>query len=211
MDVVIDWITGLGGLLGGLGALFVGIAALWPHIRTRRIRVWRLLPGIILLVISAGIFIAHAIPPEEQSQPIYQQHSRECENPDEYMVGQMIWRSNASGLRVHGQFGCEGSSPWPAKAGYVKYNTVELRSIDHLYLIVRYSKHSASTTPIEIYLDEEAQPRATFIPENQGNWDRFTETDPIDLGQITAGTHTIKFSTDGQQHGVADLDKFTYF
>jgi len=136
-------------------------------------------------------------------------YTRECEYPDEYSVGQVAQRTNASGSEVHGQFGCESFDPWTARAGYVKYNIPELHSGYHLYLVLRYSKNSPSTAPIMIYLDEETQPRAVFIPNDQGSWNEFTETEPIDLGQIAAGAHTIKFSTDGQQYGVADLDKFT--
>ncbi len=139
---------------------------------------------------------------------VYSECTRECEYPDEHTVGQMIPRPNASGSEVHGRFGCENVDPWTARAGYVKYN-VELHRSDHLYLVLKYSKNSPSTAPIRIYLDEETQPRAAFIPKNQGSWNKFTETEPMDLGQITTGTHTIKFSTDGQQYGVADLDKFT--
>ncbi len=75
MDVVIDWIKGLGGLLGGLGVLFVGIAALWSYIKSSKKKVikqtgrkglWRLWPGIILLATSAGIFTTRAITVQEQ-------------------------------------------------------------------------------------------------------------------------------------------------
>lgn len=145
----------------------------------------------------------------EHAEP--ETYTRECEYPDEYSVGQVAQRTNASGLEVHGQFGCESFDPWAARAGYVKYNILELHSSCHLYLVLRYSKSSPSTTPIMIYLDEETQPRAVFIPNNQESWNEFTETELIDLGQITAGAHTIKFATDGQQYGVADLDKFTYY
>lgn len=141
---------------------------------------------------------------------VSQYYSRECEYPDEYTVGTVIWRSNASGSKVHGQFGCEGS-PWPGKAGYVKYKNINLRRTEHLYLILRYSKYSGSGVPIRIYLDEETTPRVSFYPVNQGNWDSFTDTATIDLGSVTTGIHSIKFETDGQQYGVADLDKFTIF
>lgn len=138
-------------------------------------------------------------------------YTRECEYPDEYTVGQVAQRPNVSGSEVHTQFGCESFDPWTARAGYVKYNILEFQSSCHLYLVIRYSKSSPSTTPIRIYLDEETQPRAVFTPYNQESWNEFTETELLDLGQITAGAHTIKFSTDGQQYGVADLDKFTCY
>jgi len=138
-------------------------------------------------------------------------YTRECEGPDEYSVGQTAQRTNASGLKAHGQFGCESSDPWTARAGYVEYNIPELCSDCPIYLVLRYSKSSPSIAPIMIHLDDETQPRAVFTPNNQENWNEFTETEMIDLGQIDAGAHTIKFVTDGQQYGVADLDKFTLY
>jgi hypothetical protein len=143
--------------------------------------------------------------------PIMKEYTRECEDPDEYSVGQTAQRTNASELKVHGQFGCETFDPWTARAGYVEYNIPELCSDCPIYLVLGYSKSSPSSAPIMIHLDDETQPRAVFTPNNQESWNEFTETDLIDLGQIGAGAHTIKFVTDGQQHGVADLDKFTLY
>ncbi|MDI6735353.1 MAG: choice-of-anchor Q domain-containing protein [bacterium] len=142
---------------------------------------------------------------------VAQPYTRECEYPDEWTVGGMIWRSNASESKVHGQFGCEGSPPYSGKAGYVKYKNINLPGSEHLYLTLRYSKNSSSSVPIRVYLDEETTPRASFYPVNQGNWNSFTETAAIDLGAVTTGIHSIKFETNGQQYGVADLDKFTIF
>jgi len=69
---------------------------------------------------------------------------------------------------------------------YVKYNIGDIPQADHLYLAVRYSKNSPSTTSIQIYIDDEPTPRNTFIPVNQGNWNQFTETSVIDLGNVGA-------------------------
>ncbi len=44
----------------------------------------------------------------------WQSYERECEYPDEATVGEMIWRSNASGAKVLGQFGTTADAPWPA-------------------------------------------------------------------------------------------------
>lgn len=134
--------------------------------------------------------------------------SRECEKPDEATVGQMIWRSNASGSQVHGQFGAAGYEPWPAQAGYVKYSTIDIPALDQVYLKLRYSKYSSASVPILIYLDDEPNPRAKLNLVDQGNWNQFAWTEPVPLGKIVGGIHSIKFSTDGQQYGVADLDTF---
>ncbi len=134
--------------------------------------------------------------------------SRECENPDEATVGQMIWRSNASGLQVHGQFGAAGNDPWPAQAGYVQYKAIEIPSLDQVYLKLRYSKYSAVSVPVLIYLDDEPNPRATLHLIDQGDWNNFAWISAIPLGKIVGGIHSIKFSTAGQQFGVADLDTF---
>ena len=140
-----------------------------------------------------------------ENQGIYE---RECEYPEESTVGQLIQRSNATGLNVHGQFGTIVSSPWSPKAGYVKYTNISLSSTNHLYLKLRYSKNSPESTPILIYIDNEQMPRATFYPLNQGDWDQFVLTAPIPLGSVEGGIHSIKFYTTGQQYGVADLDMF---
>jgi len=78
--------------------------------------------------------------------------------------------------------------------------------MNHLYLRLRYSKYSPSSVPILIYIDNEPVSRARYYPIDQGNWDTFVWTEPIDLGMIASGQHSITFSTDGQQYGVADLD-----
>ncbi len=136
-------------------------------------------------------------------------YERECEDPDDSTVGALIYRSNASGGKVYGQFGCESASPWGAQKGYVKYSSIQLHATEHLYMTVRYSKDSPSTTLIYIHLDDETVTRASFLPENQGDWNSFNQTEKIDLGGVTEGIHSIKFSTRGQKYGVADLDKFT--
>jgi hypothetical protein len=134
--------------------------------------------------------------------------TRECEEPDESSVGQMIWRSNASGSKVHGQFGTTAADPWPAKSGYVKYNNLTIPATDRLVLTLRYSKYSPSTVPILITIDDEPTPRATFYPKDQGDWNQFASSEPIPLGRVGSGTHSIKFYTQGQEYGVADLDVF---
>jgi hypothetical protein len=134
------------------------------------------------------------------------EYERECEYPDEHTVGMMIYRSNASSQKVHGQFGCEDTSGYPATSGYVKYVGINVPGAYNLFLILRYSKYSSSSVPIEISVDDEL--RASFYPENQWNWNVFTSTNAIPLGSVDSGVHSITFYTEGQQYGVADLDKF---
>ena len=134
------------------------------------------------------------------------EYKRECEHPDEFTVGQVIQRSNASVQMVHGQFGTVPA--WPVQSGYVKYNNIKTPRTDHLYLKLRYSKYSASDVPILVYLDDETLPRATIMPTDQGSWDKFVLTDSIDLGSVKRGVHSLKFYTKGQIYGVADLDRF---
>ena len=157
--------------------------------------------GIILVLIAVAAFFLLA--PKSWSK-----YERECEYPDSTTVGQTIGRSNASRSNVLGQFGTTNASPWPAQPGYVIYKNISTPKVDSLYLKVRYSKNSPSSVAILVYIDDEKNPRASFSPLNQSDWNRFTWTDPIYLGSIESGLHTVKFSTDGQQYGVADLDKF---
>jgi DNA-binding CsgD family transcriptional regulator len=133
-------------------------------------------------------------------------YERECEYPNDYTVGKVIQRSNASKEMVHGQFGTVAA--WPPQPGYVKYEDINTPGTDHLYLRLRYSKYSSSSVKIQVYLDNESSPRVSIPPIDQGDWDRFVWTDAIDLGQVKKGTHTLKFFTEGQEYGVADLDEF---
>ena len=135
-------------------------------------------------------------------------YEREAEFPDDFTVGTTIARSNACGQQVHGQFGTTGVPPYPAQAGYAQYIDITTPQLTNLYLWVRYSKDSPASTQIDVFLDDEVAPRASFVPQNQASWNAFTWTTAIDLGPISAGLHTVKFYTDGQQYGVADLDKF---
>lgn len=120
----------------------------------------------------------------------------------------MIWRSNASELQVHGQFGTTDAAPWPAKSGYAKYNNIYVPQTNRLSLRLRYSRHNGGSAPIQVYLDGEATPRAILTVYNQNSWDSFAWTDWTGLGSVSSGLHSIKFYTTGQQHGVADLDLF---
>ena len=131
---------------------------------------------------------------------------RECEHPDQYTVGTTISRSNASGQEVHGQFGTDPDSGYSAQSGYVKYAGIDMPRLDDLYLAVQYSKHSPSSVPIEVRINDE--PRATFTPTDMESWNAFTSTNEIHLGSVDSGTYTVTFYTEGQTYGVADLDKF---
>lgn len=143
-------------------------------------------------------------PPSATPTPLA---SREGEEPDESTVGQTMERSNGSGGQVHGQFGAIPGEEWPAQAGAVSYK-ITLPQTDQLYLRLRYSKHSPPSVPILTYLDGEPAPRASRYLVDQGDWDSFAWTEPIPLGNVGAGEHWIEFRTDGQQYGVADLDRF---
>jgi DNA-binding CsgD family transcriptional regulator len=155
----------------------------------------------LLIVIAAAIVWSLVRP----GKPAWT-YEREGEYPDEFTVGQVIQRPAASKEMVHGQFGTVAA--WPAKPGYLKYTGIETPLSDHLYLKFRYSKHSESSVPILIYLDDESKPRAAVVPVNQSSWDKFVWSDAIDLGRVERGVHSITFYTDGQEYGVADLDKF---
>lgn len=143
------------------------------------------------------------------TSPTLQIYERECENPDASTVGQLLARANASGGLVHGQFGTTTAPPWPEQSGYVTYQTSDLLETENLYLQLFYSKASQSAIPILIYLDDEPAPRTWFYPVDQFSWETFSITEPIRIGRMTAGLHTLKFVTDGQEYGVADLDKFS--
>jgi DNA-binding CsgD family transcriptional regulator len=133
-------------------------------------------------------------------------YEREGEYPDEFTVGKVINRPNASDEMVHGQFGTVPA--WPAQPGYVKYSNIETPRTEHLFLRLRYSKYSSSSVTIQVYLDDESEPRFAILPVDQGDWDKFVWTDLIDIGSVERGVHTIRLYTAGQVYGVADLDKF---
>ena len=162
----------------------------------------------ILLGIIATALIIYGISRINPLQPAaWKGYEIEAGNPDEATVGQKIYRSNASGSKVYGQFGSTAASPFPAQPGYVIYQHINTPQVDQLYLKLRYSKNSPSSVPILIYIDDEPDPRASIHLLDQQNWDQFTWTEPILLGKIKSGVHAIKLFTVGQQYGVADLDQ----
>ncbi len=164
----------------------------------------RFLLYLILIVASIGLvfFLSSLVGTLKVRAWSYE---REAENPDESTVGQALPRTNASGSEVHGQFGTIPA--WPAQPGFVRYNNIEIPKTDTLYLKLRYSKYSTSSVLILIFLDNETIPRASLLPKDQGDWNRFTWTEPILLGKVESGIHSIMFYTEGQVYGVADLDK----
>jgi len=135
-------------------------------------------------------------------------YEREAEFPDEFTVGQDVDRSNASDKKVHGQFGSQNFDPWLPQTGFAKYYNIEIPKSSVLYLQLSYSKFSKSSVPILIYLDDEQDPRQSIYPIDQGDWNKFIWTERIALGEIKKGVHAIKFFTNGQEFGVADLDMF---
>jgi DNA-binding CsgD family transcriptional regulator len=153
---------------------------------------------VLLITVSVWAFLA--------SKTKAWSYEREGEHPDEYTVGSVLQRSSASDQMVHGQFGVVPA--WPAQPGYVKYENIKIPRAEHLYLRLRYSKYSSASVPILVYLDDELTERAAIPLIDQGGWDKFVWTDVIDLGSVERGVHSIKFYTDGQEFGVADLDKF---
>jgi len=135
-------------------------------------------------------------------------YEREAEFPDRFTVGQDVARSNASGEKAHGQIGTIGVEPWSPQSGELEYYNIEVPKSTDVFLRVRYSKFSVQSVRILIFLDQEETPRAFILPIDQGGWNKFTWTDWISLGKVSKGTHSIKFQTNGQEFGVADLDKF---
>lgn len=134
---------------------------------------------------------------------------RECENVDDYSVGDPnnVFRTGTSGGKVLGQFGCKGKSPYNSKSGYAKYN-VQISDTCNLDIDIRYSCNNIHSISIRIYIDNEYEPRANFYPENTHDWNSFKNTGKINIGPVTAGSHSITFKTDGAMYGVADLDYF---
>jgi DNA-binding CsgD family transcriptional regulator len=159
--------------------------------------------GIILAFLAFIVLYLYLSLPKS-----WEGYERECEYPDESTVGQTIGRSNASGDQVHGQFGAMAVEPWSGMAGEVVYKNISTPRVEELYLQIRYSKNSPPSAPILVYLDGEESPRASVYPQDQKEWDRFAWSDPIYLGSVESGVHSITFSSVGQQYGVADLDKF---
>jgi DNA-binding CsgD family transcriptional regulator len=160
---------------------------------------------IILVLLAIGILVLTILVSKPKKAWVYE---REAEFPDEFTIGQDLDRTNASGSKVHGQFGSQGTEPWSAQPGFVKYYNIEVTRSDILYLQLKYSKFSKSSVPILIYIDDEQNPRVSIYPTDQGDWNKFIWTERIPLGKVTKGIHSIKFFTNGQLFGTADLDNF---
>ena len=88
-----------------------------------------------------------------------------CENPSSATVGMLIFRSNAMHGQVWGQIGTEDISPFNPVAGRVSFNNIPGSGMK--YIKIRYSKHSPSTVPIEILVNNEKQ--MDYLPANQGS------------------------------------------
>jgi DNA-binding CsgD family transcriptional regulator len=162
----------------------------------------------VIIVIAAALILIFAVNFFLSMPRSWKGYERECEYPDRSTVGQAIGRSNASDDGVHGQFGAGSSDPWPAVAGQVVYENISTPAVEQLYLKLHYSKNSPASVPILVYLDGEKTPRASIYPQDLKDWNRFSWTDPVFLGSVGSGVHTITLSTTGQQYGVADLDEF---
>ena len=89
-----------------------------------------------------------------------------------------------------------------AVARFVEYEGIDAPVLVQAYLQVRFSKHSPATVPVEVHID--GGHRALFVPADQGSWDAFAWTEPVSLGTVLAGSHTLTLETEGQQSGVAD-------
>ncbi len=135
-------------------------------------------------------------------------YEREAELFDAASTGKPGDRAAASAAKAFVQFGCRDEPPCTAQGGQVRYDGLALPETEHLWISVRYSKHGAPAASIKVFLDDEEAPRAAFTPGDQGSWNDFSWTDPLDLGRIPGGIHSVRFSTQGQSNGVADLDKF---
>lgn len=162
----------------------------------------------LIFQMIAGVIIAVIVICWQAKPTSWEGYVRECEHPEESTVGQILERTSASNVRVHGQFGAAGVMPWPSQAGQVTFKSIYIPKTDKLYLNLRYSKYSSATIPIMIYLDDETTPRNSIVPIDQHSWDVFTWSGPVFLGEVDGGLHSIKFFTEGQQYGVADLDEF---
>lgn len=166
--------------------------------------------------IVAGI-VLYAIPSQPKnmqqtatSNPAWNGYSRECEYPDNHTSGQMLQRANASGKKVHGQFGCDANE-FKAQAGFVEYRNIRTPNLSNIFLKLRYSKHGPTLAPIEVFFDKEKAPRLTIYLDDQGDWNKFAIKDSIGLGEITNGLHTLILKSKGQDFGVADLDRLELF
>ena len=172
------------------------------HDQTKpRNRIW-LITCLILGVTVIGAFLIY----RSNARPW--SYEREAEFPDRFTVGQDVARSNASGNKAHGQFGSLSVAPWSPRSGEVEYYNIEIPQSTEVFLRLRYSKFSVQSVRILIFVDTEETPRADILPINQGDWNTFAWTDLIALGKINKGKHSIRFQTNGQEYGVADLDKF---
>ena len=162
-----------------------------------------LLRGIVPLVILAASLAYLWLRPAS-----WDGYTRECEGPNEATVGQSMSRENASSATVHGQFGTTGAPPYPALEGQVIYRDIPTPRLARVYLKLRYSKDSPTSVPIQVFVDDETDPRGSLYPVDQHGWENFAWSDALNLGGIGAGVHTIKLYTVGQPYGVADLDQW---
>jgi len=133
----------------------------------------------------------------------------EGERANRYTTGQRIADSNASGGARLCHIGCASDGRAP-RGGVLYYKDIHVTQKGQLVTTFRYSKNSAPTTPVSVYID--GQLRASFMPTRTGCWTGgascYTTTD-VPLGSVKAGTHDLTLQVAGQPFGVLDLDAVT--
>lgn len=136
----------------------------------------------------------------------------EGESPNLFTTGKLIYRSNASRGMVSGNLGGDYDALngiGKAKSGYITYQGLEMESKEKVYIKFRYSKNTDPEEAIEVYIDDEPSPRASFLPKSTNDWNDFVWSAPVLLGKLEEGLHTLTLKMKGQIYGIMDLDQIT--
>lgn len=138
-------------------------------------------------------------------------YTRECEDYNSLVFGGI----GTSGVRLEGHSNASGGQAihigpdWSPDTTWgiddQAVYTVDLQAQDNASIKVKYTDDVAGNV-IKVYLDDVE--KGLFFAFYTGGWNNFEWTNPISLGSISAGQHTIKLKmTTGGSYGIL-LDVF---
>ncbi len=130
--------------------------------------------------------------------------TKQCEQWTTASNQVLSWRGSAvSGQTVH------VDSPLN-QTSFVSYAFSVATNYSHAYLRLRYAD-DVGPDQMRIYVDGGLRARFPTRDTCDGTWNQFTNAEPMFLGSLTAGTHTIQLAMTNTATWGVDLDEFEIY